>query len=84
MTPDEYRRLIEDHANEIGRDPAEALGEFSDVLSQMTGARKDKLDKSLQKIEDLRQLKGLGEGPAIDADAEGLALEAGDRKSPED
>jgi DNA recombination protein RmuC len=53
-------------------------------FGQMTGARKDKLDKSLQKIEDLRQLKGLGEGPAIDADAEGLALEAGDRKSPED
>ncbi len=53
-------------------------------FGQMTGARKDKLDKSLQKIEDLRQLKGLGEGPALDADAEVLALEAGDRKSPED
>ena len=53
-------------------------------FGQMTGARKDKLDKSLQKIEDLRQLKGLGEGPALDADAEALALEAGDRKAPED
>ncbi|MCX6573779.1 MAG: DNA recombination protein RmuC [Candidatus Aminicenantes bacterium] len=53
-------------------------------FGQMTGARKDKLDKSLQKIEDLRQLQGLGEGPALDADAEVLALEAGDRKAPED
>jgi DNA recombination protein RmuC len=53
-------------------------------FGQMTGTRKDKLDKSLQKIEDLRQLKGLGEGPALDADADVLALEAGDRKSPED
>ena len=53
-------------------------------FGQMTGTRKDKLDKSLQKIEDLRQLKGLGEGPAPDADADVLALEAGDRKAPED
>ena len=53
-------------------------------FGQMTGTRKDKLDKSLQKIEDLRQLRGLGEGPDLDAGAEVLALEAGDRKSPED
>lgn len=52
MTPDEYRRLIEEHANEIGRDPAEALGEFSDVLSQMTGARNEseKLFTALQEL----------------------------------
>ena len=53
-------------------------------FGQMTGTRKDKLDKSLHKIEDLRQLKGLGEGPAPDADADVLALEEGDRKAPED
>jgi DNA recombination protein RmuC len=53
-------------------------------FGQMSGARKDKLDKSLQKIEDLRQLKGLGEEPTLDADAEVPALEAGDRKAPED
>jgi DNA recombination protein RmuC len=53
-------------------------------FGQMTGTRKDKLDKSLQKIEDLRQLKGLGEEPALDADAEVRALEAGDRKATED
>ncbi len=43
----------------------------------MTGTRKDKLDRSLRKIEDLRRLKGIGEAGALEAEAEVPALEPG-------
>jgi DNA recombination protein RmuC len=50
---------------------------------QMTSTRHDKLDKSIQKIEDLRRLKGIDAelGPA---EGETPALEADNAKEPED
>jgi DNA anti-recombination protein RmuC len=52
-------------------------------FGQMTGVRKTKLDKSLEKIEDLRHLKGLEE-EAVLGEGEALALEAGEDKLPEE
>jgi DNA recombination protein RmuC len=45
-------------------------------FGQMTGVRKAKLDKSLEKIEDLRRLEGIGEAVALD-EGEVPALESG-------
>ncbi len=52
-------------------------------FGQMTGVRKTKLDKSLEKIEDLRHLKGLEE-EAVLGEGETLALEAGEREPQEE
>jgi len=46
-------------------------------FGQMTGTRKDKLDRSLRKIADLRRLKGIGEAGAREAEADVPALEPG-------
>ncbi|HOW85243.1 MAG TPA: DNA recombination protein RmuC [Candidatus Aminicenantes bacterium] len=49
---------------------------------KLTTTRQVKLDKSIQKIEDLQRLKGLeGEIPAVEAEAEPAELEAGEPKA---
>jgi DNA recombination protein RmuC len=53
-------------------------------FNQMTGTRKDKLDKSIIRIEHLQQLKGLDEVEALEAGAEVVALEEGEPKEPGD
>ena len=51
-------------------------------FNQMTGTRKDKLDKSILRIEHLQQLQGLEESEALEAEAEVVALEEGEPKEP--
>jgi DNA recombination protein RmuC len=56
----------------------EKLDGAREEYRKMTTTRHDKLDKSIQKIEDLKRLKGLdGEAPALDAEAEVVALASG-------
>jgi DNA recombination protein RmuC len=69
---------------------AEAMTKMGEKLDgareeyrKMTTTRHDKLDKSIQKIEDMQRLKGIGEAGAPD-DAEVLTLEAGEEKIPEE
>ena len=69
---------------------AEAMAKMGEKLDgareeyrKMTTTRHDKLDKSIQKIEDMQRLKGIGEAGAP-VDAEVLALEAGEDKLPEE
>ena len=57
----------------------EKLDGARDEYRKMTTTRKDKLDKSLQKIEDMQQLKGIGDESAL-AEAEIVSLEAADGK----
>jgi DNA recombination protein RmuC len=69
---------------------AEAMAKMGEKLDgareeyrKMTTTRHDKLDKSIQKIEDMQRLKGIGEAGAP-GDAEVLALEAGEDNLPEE
>ena len=69
---------------------AEAMAKMGEKLDgareeyrKMTTTRHDKLDKSIQKIEDMQRLKGIGEAGAP-GEAEVLALEAGEDKLPEE
>jgi len=61
----------------------EKLDSCREEYRKMTTTRHDKLDKSIQKIEDMQQLKGLGDAAALPA-AETPALEDGEAKEPED
>ncbi len=61
----------------------EKLEGAREEFRRMTTTRHDKLDKSLQKIEDLQQLKGIGD-EAVLAEAEIVALEACDVKDREE
>ncbi len=58
----------------------EKLDGARDEFRKLTTTRQGKLDKSIQKIEDLQQLKGLAEVEALDAESEIVALEEGDVK----
>jgi len=62
----------------------EKLEGASAEFRKLTTTRQVKLDKSLQKIEDLQQLKGLGDESALPAEAEVAALEAGDEPEKDD
>lgn len=69
---------------------AEAMAKMGEKLDgareefrKMTTTRHDKLDKSIQKIEDMQRLKGIGEAAAL-SEAEVLTLEAGEDKQPEE
>ncbi|MGZ5469474.1 MAG: DNA recombination protein RmuC, partial [Candidatus Aminicenantales bacterium] len=68
-------------------DSMEKMGEKLDGAREeyrkMTTTRHDKLDRSIQKIEDLQQLKGIGEAVAL-GEAEIVALEAGDEEGKPD
>lgn len=61
----------------------EKLDGAREEFRKMTHTRKDKLDKSIQKIEDLQQLRG-GEDAEALAEGEILTLEAGGDKASED
>ncbi len=61
----------------------EKLDGAREEFRKMTTTRHDKLDKSIEKIEDLQQLKGIGTEPAL-CEAEIVALGAGDDKEPPD
>ena len=61
----------------------EKLDGAREEYRKMTTTRHDKLDKSIQKIEDMQRLKGIGEAGAL-GEAEVLALEAGEDKLPEE
>ena len=61
----------------------EKLDGAREEFRKMTTTRHDKLDKSIQKIEDLQQLKGIGTEPAL-CEAEIVALGAGDDKDQPD
>ncbi len=82
-TAGEILGLVRNFEREWGKF-TEAMAKMGEKLEsarkefgQMTGTRKDKLDRSLRKIEDLRRLKGIGEAEALDAGAEVPALEPG-------
>ncbi|MGZ5498578.1 MAG: DNA recombination protein RmuC, partial [Candidatus Aminicenantales bacterium] len=68
-------------------DSMEKMGEKLDGAREeyrkMTTTRHDKLDRSIQKIEDLQQLKGIGEAVAL-GEAEIVALEAADEEGKPD
>jgi DNA recombination protein RmuC len=61
----------------------EKLDGARDEYRKMTTTRKDKLDKSIQKIEDMQQLKGIGPASAL-GEGEVPAIEAGEEKTPEE
>jgi len=61
----------------------EKLDGAREEYRKMTTTRHDKLDKSIQKIEDLQQLKGIGTEPAL-CDAEIIVLGAGEDKEQPD
>ena len=61
----------------------EKLDGAREEYRKMTTTRHDKLDKSIQKIEDLQQLKGIGTEPAV-CDAEIIVLGAGEDKEQPD
>ncbi len=61
----------------------EKLDGAREEYRKMTTTRHDKLDKSIQKIEDMQRLKGIGEAGAP-GDAAVLALEAGEDNLPEE
>ncbi len=61
----------------------EKLDGARDEYRKMTTTRHDKLDRSIRKIEDLRQMKGIGEAPAL-AGGEIIVIEACDAKEPPD
>ncbi len=58
----------------------EKLDGARDEFRKLTTTRQGKLDRSIQKIEDLQQLKGLAEVEALEAEAEVVALEEGEAK----
>lgn len=62
----------------------EKLDGARDEFRKLTTTRQGKLDKSIQKIEDLQQLKGLAEIEALEAEAEIIALEEGEPKEKAD
>jgi DNA recombination protein RmuC len=74
----EWEKFIESMAK-----MGEKLEGARDEYRKMTTTRKDKLDKSIQKIEDLQQLKGMGEAEALNG-PDVAALEACDVKDRED
>jgi DNA recombination protein RmuC len=61
----------------------EKLDGARDEYRKMTTTRKDKLDKSIQKIEDMQQLRGIGPAGAL-GEGEVPAIEAGEEKTPEE
>ena len=61
----------------------EKLDGAREEYRKMTTTRHDKLDKSIQKIEDLRRLKGIGEAVTLD-EGEVTAVEADEGKSQPD
>jgi len=61
----------------------EKLDGAREEYRKMTTTRHDKLDRSIQKIEDLQQLKGIGDAPALPG-SEILVIEACDGKEPPD
>ncbi len=61
----------------------EKLDGAREEYRKMTTTRHDKLDKSIQKIEDLRRLKGIGDAVALD-EGEVTAVEADEGKSQPD
>ena len=62
----------------------EKLEGASAEFRKLTTTRQLKLDKSIQKIEDLQQLRGLEDEAALPARAEVAALEAGDETEKDD
>jgi DNA recombination protein RmuC len=56
----------------------EKLEGARDEFRKLTTTRQTKLDRSIQKIEDLQQLKGLAEVESLEAEAEILVLEDAD------
>lgn len=82
-TAGEILGLVRNFEREWGKftDTMAKMGEKLEAarkeFGQMTGTRKDKLDRSLRKIEDLRRLKGIGEAEALEPEAEVPALEPG-------
>jgi DNA recombination protein RmuC len=60
----------------------EKLEGAREEFRKLTTTRQGKLDKSIQKIEDLQQLRGLEEAEALDAEAEVTALDEGEPKEP--
>ncbi len=62
----------------------EKLDGARDEFRKMTTTRQGKLDRSIQKIEDLQQLKGLAEVEALEAEAEVIAIEDGEPKDKPD
>jgi DNA recombination protein RmuC len=62
----------------------EKLDGARDEFRKMTTTRQGKLDRSIQKIEDLQQLKGLAEIEALEAGAEIIALDEGEPKEKAD
>jgi DNA recombination protein RmuC len=58
----------------------EKLDGARDEFRKLTTTRQGKLDRSIQKIEDLQQLKGLAEVEALEAEAEVVLLEEGESK----
>jgi DNA recombination protein RmuC len=61
----------------------EKLDGAREEYRKMTTTRHDKLDKSIQKIEDMQRLKGIGEAAAL-SEAEVLTFEAGEDNLPEE
>lgn len=58
----------------------EKLDGARDEFRKLTTTRQGKLDRSIQKIEDLQQLKGLAEVEALEAEAEIVLIDEGESK----